>query len=98
MHLFCDTVLNNFATLNDTVQLPQGVGMAIRRNLAMLLMPGYGKINATQIAMISESAKEGKALIKRTNMQPTQLSSFDGALYQGASNDAGWILSGGFLY
>ncbi len=96
MHLFCDTVLNRFATINDTVTLPQGFEMALRNNLSMYLMPGYGKVNPSQIEMIRGAAIAGKALIKRTNMQPVQMSRFDDLITAKKGRDAGWILHGGF--
>lgn len=96
VHMFCDTLLNNFQTLNDTITLPQGYAMAIVWNLCELLLPSYGKNDGAQIAMISTNAKHGKALIKRTNMNPQQTVRFDDALIPSRRKDAGWILSGGF--
>ncbi len=96
MHLFCDTVLNQFNTLNDVVTLPQGFNMAIRMNLAAMLMPEYGKADPNQVQMIIGMARAGKALIKRTNMQPPQTVQFDSQLTQRGRRDAGYILHGGF--
>ncbi len=97
MHLFADTVLANFVTINDTVLLPQGFNMALRWNLAWFLAPEFGKADPQQMAMIKENAKIGKGLIKRTNSQPQTPVQFDTALVgrQGRA-DAGWILTGGF--
>jgi hypothetical protein len=97
MHLFADTVLSNFVTINDTVLLPQGFNMALRWNLAWLLAPEYGKSDPQQMAMIKANAQAGKGLIKRTNMTPQTPVQFDTALVgrQGRA-DAGWILTGGF--
>lgn len=96
MHLFCDTVLNQFQTLSDNVTLPQGYQMAIRHNLAELLMPSYGKASPTQIQMIMGFAAKGRGLIKRTNMAPPQTAIFDSTLVQNRRNDAGFIMHGGF--
>lgn len=96
MHLFCDTVLNQFQSLNDTVTLPQGFNMALRFNLAMFMMPEYGKADPQQIVMIDGLARSGKALIKRTNMNPPQSVQFDPQLIQRNRKDAGWIMHGGF--
>ncbi len=96
LHLFCDTVLNRFSTLNDTVTLPQGYVMALRWNLAELLQPSFGKADPTQIGMIAEFARRGRAYIKRTNMQPAKVSQIDPRLMTSQVRDAGWILSGGF--
>ena len=96
MHLYCDSVLNRFQTINDTVTLPQGFNLAMRFNLAELLMPEYGKADTTQIEMVMRQAAVGRAWIKRTNMQPMQTMRFDDVLIAGRRKDAGWILHGGF--
>ena len=95
MHLLCDTVLNNFSTINDTLTLPQGYALAMRHNLALMLMPSYGKASQVQLAMIEGFAKNGRALIKRTNMQPIQSAVFDPILSASRRVDAGFILHGG---
>lgn len=98
MHLFAETVLANFTSLSDTVNLPQGMNMAIRWNLAELLMPEYGKNDPVITQMIMKNAMESRAWVKRTNMQPPQAASFDDALLgMHRRNDAAWIFSGGFL-
>lgn len=98
MHMFAETVLQGFSTLSDTVTLPQGYNMAIRWNLAELLMPEYGKNDPVIVQMIMKNAAESRAWVKRTNMQPPQAASFDDALLgMHRRNDAAWIFSGGFL-
>jgi hypothetical protein len=97
MHMFAETVLQPFTTLADTVTLPQGYNMAIRWNLAELLMPEYGEGDATQAAMVTRFAAESRAWVKRTNMNPPQFASFPDALVSmHRANDAAWIFSGGF--
>ena len=97
MHLWCDTVLNQFATINDTVNLPQGYKMALRWVLAQLLMPEYGKKEPAIIEMVKENADKALAFIRRSNIRPQEPAQFDPAIIQsGRRNDAGWILSGGF--
>jgi hypothetical protein len=96
MHLFVDTVLNQFQTLTDTVTLPQGSNLAIRFSLAELLMPDYGKADQGQVEMITAQAAVGRAWLKRMNMQPIQTVSFDPVLMQQKRRDAGWINYGGF--
>jgi len=97
MHMFAETVLGQFQSLQDTVTLPQGYNMAIRWNLAELLMPEYGKVNATMASMIAKNAADGRAWVKRTNMTPPQFARFDDALVamHRRSNSA-FIFSGGF--
>jgi hypothetical protein len=96
MHLFADTLFSRYATMNDTISLPQGYTMMLRWCLAERLMPMYGKASTTQIAMIQAFAAQSKSTVKRTNMRPVQTSRFADALLSGRQKDAGWILSGGF--
>lgn len=96
MHMFADTVLGQFNTLSDVIQLPQGYNLAMRWGLAELLTPEYGRAGADLVQMISRFAAEGRALIKRSNMQPVPMSIFDQAIMSTQRNDAGFIMSGGF--
>ena len=97
MHLFAETVLARFNSLTDNVNLPQGYNMFLIWNLAELLLPEYGKNDPVIIQMIMKNAAEGRAWVKRTNMQPPQVASFDDALISmHRRNDAAWIFSGGF--
>lgn len=97
MHLFCDTVLNRFQTLNETVTLPQGYNLALRFSLAELLMPEFGVKEQSVIALVTAQAAKARAWVKRTNMQPLQTARFDDTLIAGRRKDAGWVLHGGFL-
>lgn len=97
MHLFCDTVLNQFQTLADTITLPPGYNMALRFNLAELLMPENGVKDQAVIQMVMKQAAESRAWVKRTNMQPIQTARFDPVLTpRGRRAPADWIMSGGF--
>lgn len=96
MHLFCDMLLNRFQTLADTITMQPGVIMAMRWNLAELLLPSYGRNDPTLIGLVQKFAAQGRAYIKRTNMQPQQASRFDPVLVSNRRKDAGWILHGGF--
>ena len=86
----------NFANLNDEIQFPQGYNMALRWCLAERMMPMYGKTNATQIAMINAYAAQGKATLKRINMQPPKVARYPDSLMMGKAKDAGFIMDGGF--
>jgi hypothetical protein len=97
MHLFADTVFTRYGTLYDTITLPQGYTMCLRWCLAERLMPMYGKASATQIQMVNAFAAQGKATLKRTNMKPPQLASYDDVIVSGRRKDAGFILHGGFI-
>ena len=96
MHLITTNNLLQFKSLTDNVTLPEGYESALRYNLALRLMPSYGKSNQMQVEMIRALAQQGKSVIKRTNMQPQQSASFDAVLMPGKINDASFILSGGF--
>jgi hypothetical protein len=96
IHLFVDQIFTNFVTINDTLQFPPGYELAIRHNLAMLLVPGYGKASSAQIALIKNFADKELGAIKGTNIDPSQVSSFDPMLLSGKAPNAGWIMSGGF--
>lgn len=97
MHMFCETVLQSFTTLADTVTLPQGYNLFLIWNLAELLLPEYGKNDPVINAMIMKNAADGRAWVKRTNMSPPAAASFDPALVSmNRRNDAAWIFSGGF--
>lgn len=97
MHLFAETVLQGFASLSDTVTLPQGYNMFLIWGLAELLMPEYGKNDPVMTQMIMKNAADSRAWVKRTNMNPPQIARFDDALVSmNRRNDAAWIFSGGF--
>jgi hypothetical protein len=96
VHLYCDTILGAFNTLNDTIQMPQGYVQAMQWSLAELLMPEYGKANQIMVELVSKMAAKGRGNIKKMNMQPAQVAHFDPVIMSGRPNDAGWILSGGF--
>jgi len=98
MHMFAETVLQGFVSLSDTVALPQGYAMALRWNLAELLIPEYGKTDPTAIQLIMKNAANSRAWIKRTNMQPPAQVQFDDALVSMHRRaDSAWIFSGGFV-
>lgn len=96
MHLYFDQVLNQFATINDNIVLPQGTIAALGWSLAELLMPEYGELEAGQIQLVTRHAANARAFIKRTNSHPQMPAQFDNALQVRTRNNAGWILSGGF--
>lgn len=97
MHIFTQTIFTRFEDLYETLAIPQGYSMALRWCLAERLLPMFGKTNATQIAMINAYAGQSKATVKRTNMQPAPVARYDEVITSSKAQDAGWILSGGFL-
>lgn len=96
LHLFTQTIFRNFQTLTDAIEFPQGYNMALRWCLAERMMPMYGKTNQTQIAMINAYAAQGKATLKRINMQPPKVARYPDSLMMGKAKDAGFIMDGGF--
>ena len=96
LHLFTYTIFREFQSLTNSMAFPQGYNMALRWCLAERMMPMYGKVNQTQIGMISALAAQAKATVKRTNMRPPQVSRYPDALMMGKAKDAGFILDGGF--
>lgn len=98
MHMFAETVLQGFASINDTVTLPQGYNMALRWNLAELLMPEYGKNDPIINAMVMKNASDSRAWLKRTNSQPPQEANYPDVLVRSNRRaDSAFIYSGGFL-
>lgn len=95
MHLYCDTVLNNFVTMYDTVTMPQGYQSLMHWGLAQMLIPEFGKANPELIQKIDQQYAIAKRLVKRTNSRPQTPAFFDPVMLQKAKRDAGWILSGG---
>jgi len=97
MHIFTQTIFTRFEDAYEELAIPQGYSMALRWCLAERLLPMFGKTNATQIAMINAYAGQAKATVKRTNMQPAPVARYDEVITSSKAQDAGWILSGGFL-
>jgi hypothetical protein len=97
MHIYCQTILGSFNTLSDVIQLPQGYNLALRWCLAELLIPEYGRSSHDATAVIMKYAANGRAMIKKTNMQPQQTMRFDPMLLRGGpAANAGWILTSGY--
>lgn len=96
MHLMCDMLLNRFLNLTQTITMQPGAIMAMRWNLAELLLPSFGKNDEAIINRVERFAAQGRAMLKRTNMNPQQAARFDAILTANKVKDAGWILDGGF--
>lgn len=101
MHLFADTVLQSFTTSADVITLAQGYNMALRWSLAELLIPIYPATGAAAEVRqyVPQYARDARAWVKRTNMQPPQFAQFDPYLmqqFQNGSTNPAWIYSGGF--
>lgn len=94
LHLFTDTILTDFSTLTQSINLPQGFARALKKNLAVELAPEYGK-GVTPI--LQRQADESLKMIKSLNSTPAVQAFYDTDIVRGRRNDAGWILSGGFI-
>jgi hypothetical protein len=100
MHLFVQTVLQRYASLQDDIVLPQGYLLALRWTLAEQLMPEYPATStASEIrALVPKYAAEGRAWIKRMNMQPPIQAEYPDVLTgRYYTSNSSWIYSGGFL-
>jgi hypothetical protein len=94
LHLFTDTIFTDFTTLNQSINLPQGYARALKKNLAVELAPEYNKPVS---AILQRQADESLKVIKSLNSTPTVQAFYDTDIVRGRRNDAGWILSGGFI-
>lgn len=98
IHLFCDLLFTQFATMYDTIQLTQGYVSLMEWKLSELLMPSFGRTEAGLLEMVRKNAKDALGSIKGTNMKPQQTVSFDPILMAGRHKaDPAWIYSGGFV-
>jgi hypothetical protein len=93
LHLFTDTILSDFTTLTQSINLPQGYARAIKKNLALELAPEYGKSAG---ALLVKQAAESLAMIRALNASPAIQAFYDRDLVKSNRTDAGWILHGGF--
>lgn len=93
LHLFTDTVLQNFTDLTEQVEMPQGYARAIKRCLGRELAPEYGAIWTPQMERIY---KESYDFIRALNQTPVPVSTYDAQIVMPKTTDAGWIMYGGF--
>lgn len=94
LHLWTDTILSQFASVNQAVNLPQGYARMIKWNLAEELWPEYYDDPVPQA--ILKNAKTSRAAIEALNALPMPVSSYDTDIVRARTTDAGWILHGGF--
>lgn len=72
--------LSSFATINSSVDLPQGYVRALRYNLALELAPEYG---SSPNPLVIAEAEVSKAAIKRMNIKTLLLSQDESLARQG---------------
>jgi hypothetical protein len=94
VHLFTDLILTQFTSINQTVSLPQGYSRSLKKLLGLELCPEFGKTPSRELI---RQAKEARDFIKAQNASPVPLMNYDSAIVRSQTNDAGWIMSGGFI-
>lgn len=92
--LYTDTLLTNFTSLTQAVNLPQGYSRSLKKLLALELCPMFGKTPSPQLIT---QAKEAKNLIKNQNIEPIVTLRYDSDLVFSRHTDASWITHGGFV-
>lgn len=93
LHLFTDTILTAFASLTQSVELPQGYSRFLKWDLAREIAPEYA---ATWTPQMEKQWKEAYEYVRSLNQNPTPTSEYDSDIVRRQTTDAGWILTGGF--
>lgn len=96
LHLWTDTIFTDFTNPTQVISLPQGYARAIKKNLALELVPEYGKIGSTRLALLQSQARDSVDKIKKLNSTPAVQAFFDRDIVRTRRTDAGWIFHGGF--
>lgn len=96
LHLWTDTIFTDFTNPTQLINLPQGYARAIKKNLALELVPEYGKIGSTRLALLTAQARDSVEKIKKLNSTPAVQAFFDRDIVRTRRTDAGWIFHGGF--
>ena len=93
-HLFTDLLIKDFASVNTSYSLPEGYTRALKTLLALELAPIFGK---TPAPLLLTNAKQARELLKSTNATPVVTLRFDSSIVRAQTQDAGWIMRGGFV-
>ena len=93
LHLWTDSIFSSFTTINQSVNLPQGYALAIKKSLALQLAPEYGK---SPSPLLIRQADEAVRVIKQLNAEPAVQAFFDQHILKSRRNDASFIMDGGF--
>lgn len=96
LHLWTDTIFTDFTSPTQAISLPQGYARAIKKCLALELVPEYGKMGSTRLALLQRQAGEAVTAIKKLNSVPAVQAFYDRDLVRVRRQDAGWIFHGGF--
>lgn len=92
LHLFSDSVLTSFATVNTSVTLPQGYNRSIKMGLARELSLEYGY---PLTPALDKLYMEAISAIKALNKVPVPTSNYDMAICRSGIRDQSFILDGG---
>lgn len=94
LYLYSDLILNQFSSLTDEINLPQGYVRALKRALGRDLAPEYGALWTPQQERLYKEAYDN---VKALNAVPVPVANYDSSiLVQANMTDAGFILYGGF--
>jgi len=77
--IYAPTAITEFATLDTAIALPPGYRRALVKNVALELAPSYAR---EPQPLLVQQASDSKAIVKRTNFRPAELSSEPAALGQ----------------
>jgi len=92
-YFYTDYILEQFANLTQSVNMPQGYARALKKLLALELAPIFGKTPSPQLIL---QAKEAKSLLKDLNAEPVPTLRYDSDLIYSRHTDASFIVTGGF--
>jgi hypothetical protein len=93
VHLFTDYILQQFGSLTQNVNLPQGYARALKKLLALELAPMFGKTPSPQLI---NQAREAKQMLEDLNQSPVTTLRYDSDLVYSRHTDASFIMDGGF--
>jgi len=93
VHLFTDLIFSEFTNIAQDIKLPQGYARSLKALLALELCPSYGKTPSLQLL---RRATEARAFIRALNQSPVETLRYDDVLVRSQSNDASWVITGGF--
>ena len=92
-HIFSDVILQDPANASSTISMPQGYVYAFKKLLALEFGPILGKPISKELRI---QARDAKAAIKALNAMPVDTLRYDSAISRSQTNDAGFIVTGGF--
>lgn len=96
LHLWTDQLFQDLTNPTQLISLPQGYARAIKKSLSLELVPEYGKIGSTRLALLTSQARDAVEKIKKLNALPAVQAFFDRDIVRTRRTDAGWIFHGGF--